>query len=138
MATSATPSGGESNLRGQLTAWADTPWFWMAAFAYAGLVWLVAMGPKYAGRQERDDRRFEARQAIALKRATGLLPANPQDDGQQAADDRAVAEGVAPSPHKPFIPLDPLVFMLAFVLEGAVAKLLWPNLMTLSVKQERK
>ncbi len=128
-------------------SWTDSPWLWTAVFAYAGLVWLVAFGPKYALRQEMIERRVDARSEVARRMAAGeqqqlqpgeerLLPEQVLDGG--AADAVANAdtaaeeaeEGEDPTglvkplaPHKLRVSLTPLMFALAAVLEIAVSRL---------------
>ena len=108
-------------------AWTDSPWFWAAAFAYFGLVWLAAIGPKYAQRQEAVERRFEARQEIARRRASGELKLNTGPDAEPVAiDPDATSRDAEPPPHELRVSLEPLVFLLALVLEAALGKLLLP------------
>lgn len=106
----------------------DSPWFWMAAFAFMGLVWLVAFGPKYAQRQELIERRYEARLEIARRHTAGERlgePAGRDAAAPEPADEDTAqpAAGELP-PHGLLIPLEPLVFVLAGVLEFAVWRLL--------------
>ncbi len=121
----ASPSG---PVRSQPGPWTDSPWFWMAAFAYVGLIWLAAFGPKYALRQEMVERRFEARQEIARRRASGELRISSGPDASpMPIDYDATSADVEPQPHELLVPLEPLVFLLALVLEVALAKLLLPH-----------
>jgi hypothetical protein len=109
----------------------DSPWFWTAVFAFVGLVWLAAFGPKYARRQEMIERRYEARLEIARRHAAGQLaresaarPARPGEPLDDQAAGREPGEDVAAAPHELLIPLEPLAFVLACVLEVAVWRLL--------------
>jgi hypothetical protein len=47
----------------------DSPWFWVAMFAWMALLALVAVGPKYSFRQQVVERKFLARQEIARRRS---------------------------------------------------------------------
>jgi hypothetical protein len=99
----------------------------MAAFAYVGLIWLAAFAPKYALRQEMVERRFEARQEIARRRASGeLRVSSGPDAAPMPIDADATSADVEPPPHELLVSLKPLVFLLALVLEVALAKLLLP------------
>lgn len=105
----------------------DSPWFWMAAFAFVGLVWLAAFGPKYARRQENLERRYEARLEIARRQAAGEPLGEPNDRNEPAhehADDNTTGSGDEGAPRGLLMPLEPLVFVLAGVLEFAVWRLL--------------
>jgi hypothetical protein len=100
----------------------------MAAFAYVGLAWLAAFGPKYAQRQEMVERRFEARQEIARRRASGELRISTGPDAPPLPiDDDAPRGDVEPPPHELLVSLKPIVFLLALILEVALAKLLLPS-----------
>jgi hypothetical protein len=120
-------ANGPSPVWAKLTQWVDAPWFWIAMFAFMGLVGLAVIGPKYARRQEGVERRFEARRDIALRRATGALPSDPSDDGQGLSAERATEADAEPPPHRLLIPLDPLMFLLAMALELSLGKLLWSD-----------
>jgi len=40
----------------------DSPWFWIGLFAWAAILGLIAIGPKYAARQQGLERRQEGRE----------------------------------------------------------------------------
>ncbi len=93
----------------------DSPWFWLTLFSAAGVVFLVAMAPKYAERQRRLELQFRARQEMNRRQA----------EGEQAAREPG-AEGEAPPPPRGelIISIWPLgvLFALVFVVS---AGMLW-------------
>src|SRR5947209_3780978 len=76
----------------------DSPWFWVAIFSAAGVMFLVAFSPKYAARQRRLEMQYYARQEITRRQVEGSGPAH--GPGQEAAP---------PAPGELIIPLWPLV-----------------------------
>jgi hypothetical protein len=56
----------------------DSPWFWLCLFSGAALLAIAAIGPKYARRQERIERKFQMREHVVERRAAG--DTNPEDD----------------------------------------------------------
>ena len=49
----------------------DSPWFWVAVFCAAGMMFLLAIGPQYAARQRRLEMQYLARQEIVRRQAEG-------------------------------------------------------------------
>ena len=47
----------------------DSPWFWVLLFSGMALAALLAIGPKYGGRQARLERQYQARERIVAERA---------------------------------------------------------------------
>jgi hypothetical protein len=87
----------------------DSPWFWVLIFAGMGLVALVAMGPKYGGRQAELELEYQARSAIAAERAA-------RNSGKEAARiDEAVQRRKFASPERTLVPLWPLALILSLV-----------------------
>lgn len=43
----------------------DSPWFWVMLFSIAGLLALVVMQPRFAGRQQQIERKSQVRQEAA-------------------------------------------------------------------------
>lgn len=54
----------------------DSLWFWVLLFSGMAFVALVAMGPKYGGRQARLEQQYQARERIAAQRAAPGEAAN--------------------------------------------------------------
>jgi hypothetical protein len=52
----------------------DSPWFWVLVFAGMALAALLAIGPKYGGRQARLERQYQARERIDTRTNTQELP----------------------------------------------------------------
>jgi hypothetical protein len=83
----------------------DSPWFWVMVFSAMALAALLAIGPKYGGRQARLERQYQARQRIAAERAASSADAAPND---QQAPHREFA-----SAEETLIPLWPLAALLS-------------------------
>ena len=49
----------------------DSPWFWVAVFCAAGMMFLLVIGPQYAARQRRLEMQYLARQEIMRRQAEG-------------------------------------------------------------------
>lgn len=59
----------------------DSPWFWMGLFAWAAILGLLVIGPKYAARQQGLERRQEGRETgwrnrVANGDASGVVSEN--------------------------------------------------------------
>jgi hypothetical protein len=93
----------------------DSPWFWVAVFCAAGMMFLLVIWPRYAARQRRLEMQYLARQEIARRHAEGDSAARPP--GQ---------EGDAPPPAvgELIIPLWPLMVPLTALLVIS-AVILW-------------
>ncbi|MBI2827184.1 MAG: hypothetical protein HYX69_21135 [Planctomycetia bacterium] len=59
----------------------DSPFFWMAIFAVAGLVALTAIAPKYARRQARMERMGQTRERVARGGPGTVAPAAAEEPG---------------------------------------------------------
>ena len=93
----------------------DSPWFWVAVFCAAGVMFLLAIWPQYAARQRRLEMQFRARQEILERQAAGETAARaPGDEGDAAP----------PPAGQLLIPLWPLVLVVA-TLCALAATLLW-------------
>jgi len=93
----------------------DSPWFWLLLFSTAALGALAAIGPKYVQRQAAVERRFEARQEIARRKAAGAS---------------IVQEPEAPPPeHELLVPLRPLI---------ALAGLVWVAALIMLIRSRRR
>lgn len=72
----------------------DSPWFWVAAFCAAAMMFLMIMAPQYAARQRRLEMQFLAREEIVRRQAAGE---GPRPTGQEgAARPPAVGELIIP------------------------------------------
>ncbi|MEX2306301.1 MAG: hypothetical protein WD738_01835 [Pirellulales bacterium] len=87
----------------------DSPWFWVLIFAGMALAALLAIGPKYGGRQARLELQYQARERIAAERAAGNIDAKTERTNDQA-ERRDFA-----SPDDTLIPLWPLALILSVV-----------------------
>ena len=88
----------------------DSPWFWVLIFTAMALAALLAIGPKYGGRQARLERQYQARERIVTERAAGSKENEvPRTNGQAEHRDLASAEDT-------LIPLWPLAVVLSGVL----------------------
>jgi hypothetical protein len=83
----------------------DSPWFWVLVFAGMALAALLAIGPKYGGRQARLERQYQARERIAARSTD-----EPQHD--YASADNTL------------IPLWPLALVLSVLVIFAVIMLI--------------
>lgn len=109
----------------------DSPWFWVLLFSGMALGALVAMGPKYGGRQSRLELQYQARERIAAERARLSTDGSASRDinaadrvgGESRADERGERRALA-SPGATLIPLWPLGAVLVLVMLGSVAMLL--------------
>jgi hypothetical protein len=90
------------NIRPPIT---DSPWFWLLIFAGMALAALLAIGPKYGGRQARLERRYQASERITADRSKN----RPADFA--SADDT-------------LIPLWPLAVVLSLVVVLAAIMLI--------------
>ena len=54
----------QSEIRNPQSGLTDSPWFWVLIFSAMALVALIAMGPKYGGRQSRMEVKYQARQRM--------------------------------------------------------------------------
>jgi hypothetical protein len=86
----------------------DSPWFWAALFSLMGLAALVAIGGKYGRRQSGMERRYQARERVAVAGPEGAAAESPRP--YATADDT-------------LIPLWPLGVALAAVAIFATAML---------------
>ena len=92
----------------------DSPWFWVAVFCAAGMMFLLVIGPQYAARQRRLEMQYLAHQEIVRRQAEG-------DSAARAAGQ----EGDAPPPAvgELIIPLWPLLLPLTalFVVSAVIS-----------------
>lgn len=93
----------------------DSPWFWVGLFAWAAILGLVAIGPKYAQRQEGLERRQEGRE-------TGWRQRVETPSGESATEPRDAPPGSSRTLARRM--LLPLVAMLALVWLAATWALL--------------
>lgn len=95
----------------------DSPWFWAMLFCAAGMMFLLAMWPRYAARQRRLEMQYLAREEIVRRGAAGERAARePGDEGE--APPPAVGELI--------IPIWPLWLPLAALFAVSVI-LLWQS-----------
>jgi hypothetical protein len=87
----------------------DSPWFWVLLFSGMALAALLAIGPKYGGRQARLERQYQARERIAAEQASGNNQA-PAERTNEGAGRREFA-----SADQTLIPLWPLAVILSAV-----------------------
>jgi hypothetical protein len=83
----------------------DSHWFWVLMFSGMALVALLAIGPKYGGRQSRLERQYQARERIAT-----------QANAKTSTQDYASADDT-------LIPLWPLAVILSAVIVLAAVML---------------
>jgi hypothetical protein len=93
----------------------DSPWFWVLIFAGMALAALLAIGPKYGGRQARLERQYQARARVAERQASGENAA-PRPGDETTARDFASAD-------ETLIPLWPLAVILSLVIVVAAVML---------------
>ena len=88
----------------------DSPWFWIGLFAWAAILGLIAIGPKYAARQQGLERRQEGRETGWRNRVA-----------DRASSEGASADGAAdePAPALARRMLLPLFAVLGLVLIAA-------------------
>ncbi len=71
----------------------DSPWFWLVLFGGMGSMALVAIGPKYGGRQAPIERKYQVQQRLRIP-ADGGAPstadAPPADFDYSTADDTII------------------------------------------------
>jgi hypothetical protein len=96
----------------------DSPWFWVLIFSGMALAALLAIGPKYGGRQARLERQYQARERIAAERASG----NNEVEAARISH-QAERRGFA-SADDTLIPLWPLVVVLSVVIVVAATMLI--------------
>lgn len=89
----------------------DSPWFWVLLFGGMACVALVAIGPKYARRQEAVERRFQAREEIAERRATGQGLLRSDAEHEPPPEEREL-----------IVPLWPLGLGLALIVIGVAVR----------------
>ncbi|MBP90800.1 MAG: hypothetical protein CMJ64_29500 [Planctomycetaceae bacterium] len=106
MAYNAVVSTSETRRRPPIT---DSPWYWVYLFCTGGLVALVLVGPKFAAKQSRIERNYEARQRAAQHVAGRTRP---------EAEPQSPRTGTR-------IGLQPLFITLAIVLSLAWCNLWW-------------
>jgi len=94
-----------SELRSPVT---DSPWFWVLMFSGMALAALLAIGPKYGGRQARLERQYQARERIAERRDANNETARVRTSDQAERRDFASAE-------ETLVPLWPLALLLSVV-----------------------
>ena len=86
----------------------DSPWFWVLMFSGMALAALVAIGPKYGGRQARLERQYQARERIAERRDANNETARVRTGDQAERRDLASAG-------ETLVPLWPLALLLSVV-----------------------
>ena len=96
----------------------DSPWFWLLVFSGMALAALLAIGPKYGGRQARLERQYQARERIAAQRAVENI-----DTESERTNDQAERRDFA-SPEDTLIPLWPLAVILSVVVVFAAIMLI--------------
>ena len=84
----------------------DSPWFWVLMFSGMALAALLAIGPKYGGRQARLERQYQARERIAARRVANNQTAAERTSDQAERRDLASAENT-------LVPLWPLALVLS-------------------------
>jgi hypothetical protein len=88
----------------------DSPWFWVLLFCAGGVVFLLAMGPKYAQRQRRLELQYHARQEMLRRQAEGRFEA--REPGQEG-------DAAPPVPGELIIPIWPLAILFSIGALGA-------------------
>jgi hypothetical protein len=85
----------------------DSPWFWVLAFAGMALAALLAIGPKYGGRQARLERVYQARERLSGRFNSANAPA--AGTGEQPARRELASED------QTLVPLWPLALLVSCV-----------------------
>ena len=93
----------------------DSPWFWVMLFCAFGVVFLLAIWPRYSARQRRLEMQFMAREEVVRRQAAGESPTRAAGEEGNAPP---------PSPGELISPLWPLVLLLA-ALVAFSATMLW-------------
>ena len=97
----------------------DSPWFWVLMFSGMALAAVVAIGPKYGGRQARLERQYQVRERMAVERPDGNTQVQVDRINNEAERrDLASAENT-------LVPLWPLVLVLSIVVLFAAIMLVW-------------
>jgi hypothetical protein len=107
----------QSAIRNPQSPLTDSPWFWVLAFSAMALGALLAIGPKYGGRQARLERQYQARERILDERAGTSIAANGNDQAQ-TIEGQGQRRPFA-SADDTLIPLWPLAVILALVMIGS-------------------
>jgi hypothetical protein len=93
----------------QKASMTDSPWFWVLVFSGMALAALLAIGPKYGGRQSEIELQYQARERIAAERAAG----NKQTSSERTNEEQGRRDFA--SPGETLIPLWPLAVLLGAV-----------------------
>ena len=88
----------------------ESPWFWACLFASAGLMALMAVGPKYGDRQLLEERKAQGRMRAAEHASGGEMATEVSSEGDLA------------------VPLKPLYGVLAAALAIAWGILWWSHM----------
>jgi hypothetical protein len=86
----------------------DSPWFWVMMFSTMALAALLAIGPKYGGRQARLERQYQARERIVAEQTGNSRAHSERIDHQAERREFATADDT-------LVPLWPLAAILSFV-----------------------
>jgi hypothetical protein len=87
----------------------ESPWFWVLMFSGMALAALLAIGPKYGGRQARLERQYQARERIAEGSSGNSETLDARTNDQAQRRDLASAEDT-------LVPLWPLAVILSVVM----------------------
>jgi hypothetical protein len=99
----------------------DSPWFWVLVFSGMALVALLAMGPKYGGRQSRIEQKYQARERILEQRATPNREGSTEVSPERM-EEQGERRGFATAENT-LIPLWPLAVILSLLMVIAVVML---------------